>query len=449
MSFRRTTLLTVLSLMVAGVSAAATPFGDPAVLDVRVLDTVAWPAPEATEAAVLVEVRETLNGWVPATVLIVRCDGSYGRLEPGADLRVAVRPLEDGSYELLSARPTPRQGAHLERMPPPLVARPPDTPATPDRRFKADPSFEQQVVELVNQERWTYNNLQLPPLKQVDELHTAAETHTSNMTTRDFFMHCDPDTGSTPGSRALAAGYGSSYVSENIAAGYPTPSAVVAGWMGSSGHRANILSTTWREIGVGYVYQSSDQPNVRQSATGNCPWSYTSGPWYRYWTQNFGYRQFPVVIDREAYETTTTSVDLYVYGEGWAQQMRFSNDGSTWTAWETYTPNRSWTLSTGNGTKTVYAQVRNGTMVYLASDTILLNSLCTGHPDTIELNQETTTVVGSASHSACIEIIWQSTVQHPEFTVTSTGSLTLTAPRISLGNGFVVESGGTLTAGGW
>jgi len=298
------------------------------------------------------------------------------------------------------------------------------------------------VVELVNEERWSYNNLHLPPLKQVDELHLAAETHTSNMTTRDFFMHCDPDTGSSPGSRAVAAGYGSSYVSENIAAGYSTPSAVIAGWMGSSGHRANILNTTWREIGVGYVYQSTDQANVRQSSTGLCPWTYTSGPWYRYWTQNFGYRLFPVVINREAYETTTASVDLYVYGEGWAQDMRFSNDGTSWSSWETYQPNRSWTLSAGNGTKTVYAQVRNGTTVYQASDTILLNSPCTGHPDTINISSHDVTT--GEVHEACVEI-----TVGPGVTVTATGDLALTAPRIVVRNGFTVRSGGTLTAGGW
>ena len=445
MSIRRALLLTVTlpCALWAGNGASPHDAGDPApaLLDVRVLDTVAWPGPDATDGAFLVEVRETLNGWVPATVLVVRCDGSCSLLDPGLDLRVVVRQVEDGSYEVLSVRETPPSDEVHDPMPAPLVAAA-MTPVVEPRLLKADPSYEQQVVELVNQERWSYNNLRLPPLKQVDTLHTAAETHSSNMTTRDFFMHCDPDTGSTPGTRAVAAGYGSSYVSENIAAGYSTPSAVVAGWMGSSGHRSNILSTTWRELGVGYTYQSGDQANVRQSSTGGCPWSYTSGPWYRYWTQNFGVRAFPVVINREAYETTTTAVDLYVYGVGWAVDMRFSNNGSTWSAWQAYNPNRSWTLSTGNGTKTVYAQVRNGATVYQASDTIILNSPCTGHPDTVTLQLDT--VTSSETHEACVEI-----VAGPSYTVMPTGDLALTAPRIALRNGFAVESGGSLTAGGW
>ncbi len=40
-------------------------------------------------------------------------------------------------------------------------------------------------------------------------------------------------------------------------------------------------------------------------------------------------------------------------------QMRFSNDNATWSAWEAYATSRSWTLSAGDGTKTVYARFRD------------------------------------------------------------------------------------------
>jgi uncharacterized protein YkwD len=46
-------------------------------------------------------------------------------------------------------------------------------------------------------------------------------------------------------------------VGENVAYGYPSGSAVMGGWMGSSGHRANILNGSYRLLGVGAV-QSSD-----------------------------------------------------------------------------------------------------------------------------------------------------------------------------------------------
>lgn len=40
---------------------------------------------------------------------------------------------------------------------------------------------------------------------------------------------------------------------ENIAAGQRTPKDVVTAWMNSDGHRKNILSSSFTEIGVGYA----------------------------------------------------------------------------------------------------------------------------------------------------------------------------------------------------
>jgi subtilisin family serine protease len=41
-------------------------------------------------------------------------------------------------------------------------------------------------------------------------------------------------------------------------------------------------------------------------------------------------------------------------------RMRFSNDAATWSDWEDYTTIRTWTLSGGEGTQTVYAQFEDG-----------------------------------------------------------------------------------------
>jgi uncharacterized protein YkwD len=87
------------------------------------------------------------------------------------------------------------------------------------------PSFEERVLELVNEERW--NNGQLPPLKGSAQLHDAADGHSINMAIRDFFAHCDLDTKTSPWDRMEAAGYtGWSSAAENIAAGYSTPEEV-------------------------------------------------------------------------------------------------------------------------------------------------------------------------------------------------------------------------------
>ena len=40
--------------------------------------------------------------------------------------------------------------------------------------------------------------------------------------------------------------------------------------------------------------------------------------------------------------------------------MRFSNDGSSWSSWQSYSTTTYWTLTSGDGTKTVYVQFRNG-----------------------------------------------------------------------------------------
>jgi hypothetical protein len=245
----------------------------------------------------------------------------------------------------------------------------------PDPVVLDGPTYVEQVVELVNEARW--ENGQLPPLKGVDLLHNASQTRSDNMANRNFFAHCDLDTGASPWERMEAAGYSWNAAGENIAAGYSTPADVMSGWMESTGHRNNILSTNYREIGVGYIYQSNDQGNVRGDGNGDCiADQFNRGPYYRYWTQNFGKRNavYPVVINREAYETASRQVALYVYGAGWAVEMRFRNEDGAWSAWQPYNANVNWTLSNGNGLKTVYAELRNGGDVRGVSDTILLNS---------------------------------------------------------------------------
>jgi uncharacterized protein YkwD len=96
------------------------------------------------------------------------------------------------------------------------------------------------------------------------KLAAAARAHSEDMATNKFFDHTSSD-GRTPGQRLNAIGYYS--WGENIAAtGYYTLSsnpdavgkALVDMWMGSSGHKANILGTSinFNRIGVGVAYNS-------------------------------------------------------------------------------------------------------------------------------------------------------------------------------------------------
>ena len=125
--------------------------------------------------------------------------------------------------------------------------------------------FESEVIDLVNDERAGEG---LDPLSYDADLTASARGHSQDIGLNDYFNHISED-GRSPGDRITAAGYSWNTYGENIAAGQSTPAAVVAGWMNSPGHRANILNSNFCDIGVGYAY-------VASSTYGH------------YWTQNFG-----------------------------------------------------------------------------------------------------------------------------------------------------------------
>jgi uncharacterized protein YkwD len=113
------------------------------------------------------------------------------------------------------------------------------------------------TVCLVNRERTAHGER---PLIVNGRLNRAAQGHTEEMITQDYFSHYSP-AGDTPGSRIRAAGYIYSAdlgyeIGENIAWGtryLSTPSAIVEAWMASPGHRENILDARYRETGMGVV----------------------------------------------------------------------------------------------------------------------------------------------------------------------------------------------------
>ena len=129
--------------------------------------------------------------------------------------------------------------------------------------------FAAQVVELANGHRVDAG---CAPLAVDERLVAAAQGHSEDMATNDFFSHTGSD-GSSPWDRMQAEGYHWSRAAENIAAGYATPEDVVAGWMNSPGHRANILNCALVDTGVGYVYLTDDGGDVN---------------YHHYWTHLFG-----------------------------------------------------------------------------------------------------------------------------------------------------------------
>ncbi|MFF7754782.1 CAP domain-containing protein [Streptomyces sp. NPDC007971] len=117
-----------------------------------------------------------------------------------------------------------------------------------------------RIVQLVNAER---AKVGCSALTLNATLTKVAQAHSQDMAAHQNMSHTGSD-GSDPGQRITRGGYAWSAYGENVAYGYATPEQVMAGWMSSPGHRANILNCSFKEIGVGLA-----QPNS-------------------YWTQDFG-----------------------------------------------------------------------------------------------------------------------------------------------------------------
>lgn len=110
-------------------------------------------------------------------------------------------------------------------------------------------NIEEEVVKLVNQERAKQG---LKPLKSNWELARVARYKSQDMIDKKYFDHNSPTYG-TPFQMMKSFGITYKTAGENIAAGQATANAVVQAWMNSEGHRKNIMSTSYTEIGVGYV----------------------------------------------------------------------------------------------------------------------------------------------------------------------------------------------------
>ena len=90
----------------------------------------------------------------------------------------------------------------------------------------------------------------LAPLSHDARLDIAAGSHVADMAARGYFSHNSPD-GGTLSSRVADTGYQACFAAENIAQGQLTEAEVLASWMGSSGHRQNILAQEAEGFGIG------------------------------------------------------------------------------------------------------------------------------------------------------------------------------------------------------
>ena len=109
----------------------------------------------------------------------------------------------------------------------------------------ANSSYAAQVVSLVNAERAKQG---LPALIVSTTVQQAAQTRAGEL--KSSFSHTRPN-GASCFTALTEAGVSYTRAGENIAYGQSSPEAVVQSWMNSSGHRANILSSSFTTIGIG------------------------------------------------------------------------------------------------------------------------------------------------------------------------------------------------------
>jgi uncharacterized YkwD family protein/spore coat assembly protein SafA len=113
---------------------------------------------------------------------------------------------------------------------------------------KAYESSTKEVVRQVNSQRAKAG---LRPLTINWELSRVAQYKVEDMESKHYFSHTSPTYGS-PFDMMRNFGVKYSSAGENIAQGQRTPTEVMSAWMNSTGHRANIMSTSYTQIGVGY-----------------------------------------------------------------------------------------------------------------------------------------------------------------------------------------------------
>lgn len=111
-----------------------------------------------------------------------------------------------------------------------------------------------EIVALTNLERTKAGKETLNPNSQLEE---AALAKAVDMIERGYFDHVDPE---GRGSWTLIEdnGYSYQHAGENLARNFNTSEKVVDGWMGSEGHKENILKDVYSDTGVAVVETESE-----------------------------------------------------------------------------------------------------------------------------------------------------------------------------------------------
>lgn len=147
--------------------------------------------------------------------------------------------------------------------PPPADTLPPSGLVPLDASTSCNlPEFKATLLQQINAARATARSCGADAMPATaalawnDRLFSAAARHADDMARQNYFSHTGRD-GRSPAQRVSAEGYSWRTVGENIAAGQPAVSEVMASWLASPGHCLNIMRAEYTEVGVACVVAPS------------------------------------------------------------------------------------------------------------------------------------------------------------------------------------------------
>ena len=195
-------------------------------------------------AAVDVSTCRNAVGALTLLVKLVQSLGERGALSTWlTELDLESIPLGPTPSDTPAATPT------VPATEPPVETQPEVTPPKAETAVTAERAYELEVIRLINAIRAEHG---LSALIENAALSDGARLKSRDMAKNGYFDHDSPTYGS-PFEMMRGLGFSYRAAGENIARGYASAKATVDAWMASAGHRENILSTRYSEIGVGYV----------------------------------------------------------------------------------------------------------------------------------------------------------------------------------------------------
>ena len=119
----------------------------------------------------------------------------------------------------------------------------------------------ENVLRLMNEYR---AEEALPPLALERRLNAAADDRMRHMEEEGYWGHTSPD-GMSPFTWVKVQAYQFRSAGENLANGFETARLLVQSWMESPGHRANIMSRDFEDVGISIIDGSTQGPATGRS----------------------------------------------------------------------------------------------------------------------------------------------------------------------------------------